>query len=203
MDRRKFLSLAVLTLPLGLAFAGSNNFIVPDTVNPRLRMALGAAELIKKRGIKKVAVVFMEESQLCAIFAAALVVALKDRGIKSWYLEGGKGLSQRIKETGADYVYMAYFGELPEDKVQEALDSDLLELAEAKLKVNLIFHPSTVSKGFVNNTVFDESISSYLKSLKGVYAVIRRDDNLLFAKASEISDLGVSFKELIKVKYGK
>ena len=200
MDRRTFLLTAVLT-PF-VTLAGSNPFIAPKTVNPRLNMAYGAAELIKKYGIKKVAVVFMEDSQLCAVFAAALVVALRSRGIDSWYIEGGKEVSKRVKETSADYVYMAYFGEMPEDQVQMALDSDLIELAEAKLKVSLIFHPSTVSKGFVNNSVFDETINSYLKSIKGVYAVIRRDDKLLFAKPSEISDLGISFKELLKVDYG-
>ncbi len=201
MKRRDFLIGLFLT-PL-IVRAGSNVFISPETVTPRLKMAYGAAELIKKRGIKDVAVVFMEDSQLCAVFSAALVVALRSRGVKSWYIEGSKGLADRLKKTEAKHVYLAYFGELPEDKVQASLDGDLLELAESKLKVNLIFHPSTISKGFLNNAVFDESISSYLKSLPGVYAVIRRDDKLLFSKASEISDLGVSFKELIKIDYGK
>ncbi|GAB6066541.1 hypothetical protein JCM9492_16360 [Aquifex pyrophilus] len=120
MNRRELLK-ASFFLPFiaGLSFGKEedNKFIDTKTVNPRLNVAYATSKLLARNGFDRVGVVFMENSQLCAVFAGALVTGLRMLGKKAWYIEGGKELIPSLEKYKPDALYMAYFGELPDEVV--------------------------------------------------------------------------------------
>ena len=199
MNRRDLLKLSSLLVLPAVAFSKEekdNRFIDPATVDTRLDASYAITKLLSKH-FDSVGVVFMENSQLCAIVAAALTNGLRILGKTAWYIEGGKKFIHYLKKYKPKVLYMAYFGELPEDQVQEALNGDLKQLAKYGKPFSLIFHISTVQKGFVNNAVFEEDILNYLKKVKDIYAMRVIEGKVALAKATEISDFGVSFAKII------
>lgn len=200
MNRRDLLKLTSLILLPAVAFSKEkeedNRFIDPATVDSRLDAAYAISKLLSKH-FDNIGVVFMENSQLCAVFAGALTTGLRLLGKTAWYIEGGKKFIQYLDKYKPKVLYMAYFGELPEDEVQEALNGDLKQLAKYGKPYPLIFHISTVQKGFVNNAVFEEGISDYFQKVKDLYAVRVIEDKVALAKASEISEFGISFAKII------
>ncbi|AAC07669.1 hypothetical protein [Aquifex aeolicus] len=200
MNRRELL-IAGLSFPfLKFAFA-ENKFINPKTVNPRLNVAYATAKLLAKNGFNEVGVVFMEDSQLCAVFAGALVTGLRILGKKAWYIEGGKDLIPSLKKYNPKALYMAYFGELPDEQVQEALNNDLKQLAKYGKPFKLIFHVSTLQRGYVGNAILEEDIFNYLNKVKELYAMKVIEGYVHLAKVSELSEFGVSFgKDVDKIK---
>ncbi|WP_461829638.1 hypothetical protein [Aquifex sp.] len=200
MNRRDLLKLTPLILLPAVALSKEkeedNKFIDPATVDTRLDAAYAVSKLLS-RHFDNVGVVFMENSQLCAVFAAALTNGLRLLGKTAWYIEGGKKFIHYLEKYKPEVLYMAYFGELPEDEVQESLNSDLKQLAEYGKPFSLVFHISTVQKGFVNNAVFEEGIPEYFQKVKNLYAVRVIENKVVLAKASEISDFGVSFGKIV------
>lgn len=199
MNRRDLLKLTPLILLPAVALSKEkedNIFIDPATVDTRLDSAYAITKLLSKH-FDGIGVVFMENSQLCAVFAAALTNGLRVLGKKAWYIEGGKNFLHYLEKYKPKVLYMAYFGELPEEEVQEALNGDLKQLAKWGKQYPLIFHISTVQKGFVNNAVFEEDILNYLQKVKEVYAIRVIEKDVILSKASEISDFGVSFDKII------
>ncbi len=204
MNRRELLKVSFL-LPLLPAVALSeekedNRFIDPATVDTRLDASYAITKLLAKH-FDNIGVVFMENSELCAIVAAAITNGLRLLGKKAWYIEGGDKFINYLEDYKPKVLYMAYFGELPEEQVQEALNEDLNQLAQYGKPFPLIFHISTVQKGFVNNAIFEESILNYFQKVKELYAMRVIEGHVALAKATEISDFGVSFGKIIdKIK---
>ena len=199
MNRRDLLKLSSLLVLPAVAFSKEeegNRFIDPATVDSRLDAAYAVSKLLSKH-FDNIGVVFMENSQLCAVYAGALTTGLRILGKTAWYIEGGNKFIHYLKEYKPKVLYMAYFGELPEDQVQEALNGDLKQLAKYGKPFSLVFHISTVQKGFVNNAVFEEDILKYLKKVKDIYAMRVIEGKVALAKATEISDFGVSFAKII------
>ncbi len=200
MNRRELLKVSFL-LPLLPAVAlseekGDNRFIDPATVDTRLDAAYAITKLLAKH-FDNVGVVFMENSELCAIVAAAITNGLRLLGKKAWYIEGGDKFIDYLKKYKPKVLYMTYFGELPEEQVQEALNGDLKQLAQYGKVFPLIFHISTIQKGFVNNAAFEEDILSYFQKVKELYAMRVIEGHVALAKATEISDFGVSFGKIL------
>lgn len=200
MNRRELL-IAGISLPfLKFAFA-DNKFIDPKTVNPRLNVAYATAKLLSKNGFDKIGVVFMEDSQLCAVFAGALVTGLRMLGKKAWYIEGGKELIPALEKYKPKALYMAYFGELPDEQVQEALNGDLSQLAQYGKPFKLIFHVSTLQRGYIGNAILEEGIYNYLNKVKELYAMKVIEGYVYLTKVSELSEFGISFgKNVDKIK---
>ncbi len=199
MNRRDLLKLSSLLLLPAVAFSKEeedNKFIDPATVDSRLDAAYAISKLLSKH-FDNIGVVFMENSQLCAVFAGALTTGLRILGKTSWYIEGGKKFVNYLEKYKPKVLYMAYFGELPEEQVQEALNGDLKQLAKYGKPFPLIFHISTVQKGFVNNAVFEEDILNYFQKVKDLYAMRVIEGKVALAKATEISDFGISFGKII------
>jgi len=200
MNRRDLLKLSPLLFLLPtFTFSEEkeqDGFIDPAIVSPRLDTAYAVAKLLAKR-FDKIGVVFMENSQLCAVFAGALTTGLRILGKTAWYVQGGEKLTDYLEKYKPKALYMAYFGELPDEQVQEALNRDLKQLAKYGKTFSLIFHISTVQRGYVNNALFEEEILNYLRKVKDLYAIRVIEGNVTLAKATEISDLGISFGTII------
>lgn len=200
MNRRDLLKLSPLLFLLPtLTFSEEkeqNRFIDPATVSPRLDTAYAVAKLLAKR-FDKIGVVFMENSQLCAVFAGALTTGLRILGKTAWYVQGGEKLINYLEKYKPKVLYMAYFGELPDEQVQEALNGDLKRLAKYGKVFPLVFHVSTVQRGYVNNALFEEEILNYLRKVKDLYAMRVIEGDVALAKATEISDVGISFGKII------
>jgi len=203
MNRRDLLKVA-LSIPIAVSFTYAkegNKFIDPETVNPRLDVAFATAKLLGRNNFDKIAVVFMENSQLCAVFAGALVTGLRMLGKKAWYIEGGKDLIPSLKKYSPDVLYMAYSGELPDEEVQEALNTDLKQLAKYGETFKVIFHVSTLQRGYVENAIFEEDIYNYLKDNKELYTMKVIEGLVYLSKVSEFSEFGISFwKNVDKIK---
>lgn len=203
MNRRDLIKVALL-IPIAVNFTYAkegNEFIDPKTVNPRLDVAFATAKLLEKNNFDKIAVVFMENSELCAVFAGALVTGLRMLGKQAWYIEGGKDLIPSLKKYSPDALYMAYFGELPDEEVQEALNRDLKQLAGYGKTFKVVFHVSTLQRGYVGNAIFEEDIYNYLKDNKALYAIKVIEGHVYLSKVSELSEFGISFGENVdKIK---
>ncbi len=60
-----------------------NTYLVPERANMRINVAVQIAKQLKERSYDKIAVVYMNTSDLCALTAASLVASLKDLGCRS------------------------------------------------------------------------------------------------------------------------
>ena len=169
---KKALSLGLLSVCLfinGASYAQVNPYLAPERVNPRLNTAMDVSKLIKDLGHSKVAVVFMENSELCAIFAGALVSALRLRGVDAYYVRGGEKLREQLTKINPDSIYIAYFGERPIDEVQKETIRDLRTMAEtyafAQKLPKLLVHPSTFQQGFIAGSLVDDKVNTLLENL--------------------------------------
>jgi hypothetical protein len=136
-------------------------------------MAVQIAKQLKERGYDNIAVVYMNTSDLCALTAASLVASLKTLGVKAYYLKGADPeLPLKIRNLGANWIYLAYFGERPHEEVQKALNQDLQILASGFEKANLIVHPSILGLGFLAGALADDKIGEFLNksNIKGFTA---------------------------------
>jgi hypothetical protein len=147
-----------------------NPYLVPERANLRINVMVQIAKQLKERGYDKIAVVYMNTSDLCALTAASLVASLKTLGVEAYYLKGADpDLPLKIKNLGANWIYLAYFGEKPHEEVQKALNEDLQTLASGFEKANLIAHPSTLGLGFLAGALVDDKIGEFLNrsNIKG------------------------------------
>jgi len=147
-----------------------NTYLVPERANMRINVAVQIAKQLKERGYDKIAVVYMNTSDLCALTAASLVASLKTLGVEAYYLKGADpDLPLKIKNLGANWIYLTYFGERPHEEVQKALNEDLQTLASGFEKANLIVHPSTLGLGFLAGALVDDKIGEFLSksNIKG------------------------------------
>jgi len=147
-----------------------NTYLVPERANMRINVAVQIAKQLKERGYDKIAVVYMNTSDLCALTAASLVASLKTLGVEAYYLKGADpDLPSKIRNLRANWIYLAYFGERPHEEVQKALNQDLQTLVSGFEKANLIVHPSTLGLGFLAGTLVDDKIGEFLSksNIKG------------------------------------
>jgi hypothetical protein len=144
-----------------------NTYLVPERANMRINVAVQIAKQLKGRGYDKIAVVYMNTSDLCALTAASLVASLKTLGAEAYYLKGADpDLPFKIKNLGANWIYLAYFGERPHEEVQRALNQDLQTLASGFEKANLIMHPPILGLGFLAGALVDDEIGEFLSKSK-------------------------------------
>ena len=147
-----------------------NTYLVPERANMRINVVVQIAKQLKERGYDRIAVVYMNTSDLCALTAASLVASLKTLGVEAYYLKGADpDLPSKIWNLGANWIYLAYFGERPHEEVQRALNQDLRILASGFERANLIVHPSTLGLGFLAGALVDDEIEEFLSrsNIKG------------------------------------
>jgi len=147
-----------------------NLYLVPERANMGINAAVQIAKQLKERGYDKIAVVYMNTSDLCALTAASLVASLKTLGVEAYYLKGADpDLPSKIRNLGANWIYLAYFGERPHEEVQRALNQDLRILASGFEKANLIMHPPILGLGFLAGALVDDKIGEFLSksNIKG------------------------------------
>jgi hypothetical protein len=167
---KKLMLIMALFIVAPVVKSQENPFLVPERANMRINVAVQIAKQLKDRGYDKIAVVYMNTSDLCALTAASLVASLKTLGVEAYYLKGADPeLPSKIRNLGANWIYLAYFGERPYEEVQRALNKDLLILASGFERANLIVHPSTLGLGFLAGTVVDYKIGEFLSksNIKG------------------------------------
>ncbi|MCX7989066.1 MAG: hypothetical protein N2648_00265 [Aquificaceae bacterium] len=165
MERVMFFIALALTL-LGFAHAQQvNPFLFPERANSRINASVEIAKELRGMGYKRVAVVYMETSDLCALFSASLVASLKTLGVEAYYLKGGEGLEERLKTLQPFHVYMAYFGERPPQEVQTHFTEDLRRVLRYEKRPSLVLQPALLAMGFVNGLLTDEEISSALQEV--------------------------------------
>ncbi|ADC89460.1 hypothetical protein Thal_0827 [Thermocrinis albus DSM 14484] len=166
-----FLTALLITGHMTLA-QQENTYLVPERVNPRIDTVVQVAKELKERGYNRIAVVYMAQSDLCALTAASLVASLKTLGLQAYYLKGNDPqLVQKIRQLSPQWIYIAYYGERPHQEVQSALNEDLKRLAEGMDRANIIVHPSTLTLGFLQGTLVDEKVAQFLErsTIKGFY----------------------------------
>ncbi len=147
-----------------LSFAQQvNPFLVPERANSRINASVEIAKQLKSMGYNRIAVVYMETSDLCALFSASLVASLKTLGLEAYYIKGGEGLEERLKLLKPFHVYMAYFGERPHEEVQTQFNQDLKRVLSYQKKPSIALQPSLLAMGFLNGILVDESLSSELQ----------------------------------------
>ncbi|MCS6957983.1 MAG: hypothetical protein RMK75_05955 [Aquificaceae bacterium] len=160
---------ASLLLAFGLfAYASAqsvNPFLVPERANSRINASVEISKVLKGMGYDRVAVVYMETSDLCALFSASLVASLKTIGVEAYYVKGGEGLEERLKTLMPSHVYMAYFGERPHEEVQRHFNADLKRVLKYERKPSLILQPALLALGFVGGTIVDDELSQALQEL--------------------------------------
>jgi len=167
---KKLMLIVALFVIAPVVKSQENTFLVPERANMRINVAVQIAKQLKERGYNKIAVVYMNTSDLCALTAASLVASLKTLGVEAYYLKGADPeLPSKIRNLGANWIYLAYFGERPHEEVQRALNQDLLILAFGFEKANLIVHPSTLGLGFLAGALVDDKIGEFLgkSNIKG------------------------------------
>ncbi|MCS6998901.1 MAG: hypothetical protein RMH93_01540 [Aquificaceae bacterium] len=165
MERLMFSIALALTL-LGFTHAQQvNPFLFPERANSRINASVEIAKELRGMGYKRVAVVYMETSDLCALFSASLVASLKTLGVEAYYLKGGEGLEERLKTLQPFHVYMAYFGERPPQEVQTHFTEDLRRVLRYEKRPSLVLQPALLAMGFVNGLLTDEEISSALQEV--------------------------------------
>jgi len=86
---KKLLLVMILFVVSPVVKSQENPFLVPERVNVRINVSVQIAKQIKERGYNKIAVVYMNTSDLCALTAASLVASLKTLGVEAYYLKGG------------------------------------------------------------------------------------------------------------------
>lgn len=159
-------SIALALTLLGSAHAQQvNPFLFPERANSRINASVEIAKELRGMGYKRVAVVYMETSDLCALFSASLVASLKTLGVEAYYLKGGEGLEERLKTLQPFHVYMAYFGERPPQEVQTHFTEDLRRVLRYEKRPSLVLQPALLAMGFVNGLLTDEEISSALQEV--------------------------------------
>ena len=164
---KKF-AIALLTTVSLFAFSYAqqvNPFLVPERANPRINASVEIAKYLKNMDYNKIAVVYMETSDLCALFAASLVASLKTLGVDAYYIKGGEGLENRLSLLNPSHVYMAYFGERPHEEVQTQFNQDLKKVFNYNSKPSLILQPSLLALGFISGTLADDSLYEKLQNL--------------------------------------
>jgi len=154
--------LSFMTFPLAQQV---NPFLLPERANSRINASVEIAKQLRNMGYNRIAVVYMETSDLCALFSASLVASLKTLGTEAYYIKGGDGLGERLKLLQPSHVYMAYFGERPPAEVQTQFNQDLKKVLEYSKKPSLILQPSLLAMGFVSGVLADETLSSSLQDL--------------------------------------
>jgi hypothetical protein len=167
---KKLMLIMALFIVAPVVKSQENPYLVPERANMRINVAVQIAKQLKERGYNKIAVVYMNTSDLCALTAASLVASLKTSGVEAYYLKGADpDLPSKIRNLGANWIYLAYFGERPYEEVQRALNQDLRILASGFEKANLIVHPSTLGLGFLAGTLVDDRIGEFLSksNIKG------------------------------------
>ncbi|MCS6876441.1 MAG: hypothetical protein N3C57_05215 [Aquificaceae bacterium] len=142
-----------------------NPFLVPERANSRIRASVEIAKHLKSMKYNRIAVVYMETSDLCALFAASLTASLRTLGVEAYYIKGGDGLEDRLKAIQPFHVYMAYFGEMPHDQVQLHFNQDLKRVLKYDKKPSLILQPVLFGMGFVRGVLGDEELLSSLEGL--------------------------------------
>lgn len=159
-------SIALALTLLGFTHAQQvNPFLFPERANSRINASVEIAKELRGMGYKRVAVVYMETSDLCALFSASLVASLKTLGVEAYYLKGGEGLEERLKTLQPFHVYMAYFGERPPQEVQTHFTEDLRRVLRYEKRPSLVLQPALLAMGFVNGLLTDEEISSALQEV--------------------------------------
>ncbi len=164
---KKF-AIALLTTVSLFAFSYAqqvNPFLVPERANPRINASVEIAKYLKNMNYNKIAVVYMETSDLCALFAASLVASLKTLGVDAYYIKGGEGLENRLNLLNPSHIYMAYFGERPHEEVQTQFNQDLKRVFNYNSKPSLILQPSLLALGFISGTLTDDSLYEKLQNL--------------------------------------
>jgi len=167
---KKLMLIIALLVVSPVVKSQENTYLVPERANTRINVAVQIAKQLKERGYDKIAVVYMNTSDLCALTAASLVASLKTLGTEAYYLKGADPeLPLKIRNLGANWIYLAYFGERPHEEVQRALNQDLQTLASDFEKANLIVHPSTLGLGFLAGALVDDKIGEFLSksNIKG------------------------------------
>ncbi len=167
---KKLMLIMALFIVAPVVKSQENPFLVPERANMRINVAVQIAKQLKERGYDKIAVVYMNTSDLCALTAASLVASLKTLGVEAYYLKGADpDLPLKIKNLGANWIYLTYFGERPHEEVQKALNEDLQTMASGFEKANLIVHPSTLGLGFLAGALVDDKIGEFLSksNIKG------------------------------------
>jgi hypothetical protein len=167
---KKLMLIMALFVGTPVVKSQENPFLVPERANMRINVAVQIAKQLKERSYDRIAVVYMNTSDLCALTAASLVASLKTLGVEAYYLKGADpDLPLKIKNLGANWIYLTYFGERPHEEVQKALNEDLQTLASGFEKANLIVHPSTLGLGFLAGTLVDDKIGEFLSksNIKG------------------------------------
>ncbi|MCS7262651.1 MAG: hypothetical protein N3C13_01330 [Aquificaceae bacterium] len=155
-------SLMLILLGQGLA-QQVDPFLLPERANSRINAGVEIAKQLKQMGYNRIAVVYMETSDLCALFSASLVASLKTLGVEAYYVKGGEGLSERLKALMPFHVYMAYFGERPHAEVQAQFNRDMKEVLRYEKKPSIVLQPALVALGFVGGLLTDEELSSALQ----------------------------------------
>ena len=167
---KKLMVIMALFVVAPVVKSQENTYLVPERANMRINVVVQIARQLKERGYDKIAVVYMNTSDLCALTAASLVASLKTLGVEAYYLKGADpDLPLKIKNLGANWTYLAYFGERPHEEVQRALNQDLRILASGFEKANLIMHPSTLGLGFLAGALVDDKVGEFLNksNIKG------------------------------------
>jgi hypothetical protein len=185
---KKFMLIMALFVVSPVVKAQENTYLVPERANMRINVAVQIAKQLKERGYDKIAVVYMNTSDLCALTAASLVASLKTSGIEAYYLKGADpDLPLKIKNLGANWIYLTYFGERPHEEVQKALNEDLQTLASGFEKANLIAHPSTLGLGFLVGALVDDKIGEFLSksNIKG-FTVQQGKVEMVSVKAKDL-----------------
>ncbi len=164
--RQFIFKLLILVGLFSLSYAQqANTFLTPERANARINASVEIAKQLKDMGYNRIAVVYMESADLCALFAASLVASLKSLGVEAYYVKGGEGLENRLKLIQPFHVYMAYYGERPQEEVQSQLNQDLKRVLAYNPKPSIILQPSLLGLGFVSGLLVDEELSSKLENL--------------------------------------
>lgn len=142
-----------------------NPFLVPERVESRINASVEIARQLKNMGYNRIAVVYMETSDLCALFSASLVASLKTLGVEAYYVKGGEGLEERLRLLQPLHIYMAYFGDRPYSEVQSQFNQDLKRVFRYQKRPSLVLQPSLLELGFVSGTLADGDLSSALENL--------------------------------------
>jgi len=185
---KKFMLIMALFVVSPVVKSQENTYLVPERANMRINVAVQIAKQLKERGYDKIAVVYMNTSDLCALTAASLVASLKTLGVEAYYLKGADpDLPLKIMNLGANWIYLAYFGERPHEEVQKALNEDLQTLASGFEKANLIAHPSTLGLGFLVGALVDDKIGEFLSksNIKG-FTVQQGKVEMVSVKAKDL-----------------
>jgi len=164
---RKFVfKLLILVGLFSLSYAQqANTFLTPERATARINASVHIAKLLKDMGYNRIAVVYMESADLCALFAASLVASLKSLGVEAYYVKGGEGLENRLKLIQPFHVYMAYYGERPHEEVQSQFNQDLRRVLLYDKKPSLILQAPLLGFGFISGLLADEELSSKLENL--------------------------------------